>query len=168
MAFSPSTGDCAEVIGNRSRFSAPHLEEQVRYHQRIRLIQVLFQFRHQLAEFRFGDQLLLEDAIAHVFEKLIEDHAPVVAFRINVNQGDHFDISQAGLTKETVCSATDKEIDPTCGGVFPEDFKESIPGAKRGIAAVRQIIRLMAGDGAAWTSQADHLANDCLDVRHIH
>ena len=90
----------------------------MRYHQRIRLIQVLFQFRHQLAEFRFGDQLLLEDAIAHVFEKLIEDGAPVVAFRINVNQGDHFDISQAGLTKKTVCSATDKEIDPTCGGVL--------------------------------------------------
>jgi hypothetical protein len=109
-------------------FSAPDLEKKVGYHQCVGTIQVFLQLDHQLIKLRFSDQLLLQNAVAHVLQEVQKDRAPVVAMRIYVNQRINFDIEQTRLPEQVMRSMADKEVYPVGGRISFEDVEKTIPG----------------------------------------
>ena len=97
---------------------------------------MFLQFSRQFAELRFSDQLVLQNAIAHVLEELPKDRTSVVPVRIDVDRRVHFDIHQPGFTEQAMRSAANKKVTPVSGRVSSENLEKTVPGWKGRVAEV--------------------------------
>jgi hypothetical protein len=140
----------------------------MRDHQRARVIQVALQFRETFVEFRLRHEVFSENSIFHVLKKIAQNVAPIVAWRVDMDNCVNLNVDETGGAEHLVRLSSHEQINPVLPGVCFENFRQSVLGTRRRIAEERSPVSLMAGDYASGPGQVDHLLHHALRVGHIY
>src|SRR5215831_17814681 len=105
---------------------------------------------------------MLEDTISDVVNKIPEDCSPIVPMWVDMNDRVDLQINHTRVVEHAVRSSSYKEVDAMGAGIGVVDFEQSVPGRRRRITQMRQIVRLMACHNTARLHQLHHLFHDSL------
>src|SRR5215467_5419521 len=140
----------------------------MRDYQHARVIHVTLQFRKTFVKFTLRHEVFSENSIFHVLKKIAQDIAPIVVWRVDMNNRVNLNVDETGGAEHLVRLSSHEQINPIVPGVCFEDFRQSVPGRRRRIAEERSPVSLMAGDYASGPGQVDHLLNHALRIGHIY
>ena len=113
------------------------------------------------------DHRRMEKMLETLFQASEQDRAPLVSWRIDMQERVHSNIDQSGLSKQPRKLTTDKRIDAIAPRICNEHPDDCVPRVRGRITHVAEPVGLVEGNPTAWTDETHGFRDDLFRFGHV-